>query len=85
MSENSSPRAGQGPTTPRWVPRGTAGGQDLVESFQAPKPCPGRGAEAVSLEEVDGGVCWECLGIQIKLELSTLDQIREASDEILAD
>lgn len=79
-----SPRGGEGPTTPPWVLRGIARSQDLVESFQAPKPCPGRGAEAVPLKEVDGGVCWESLRIQVKLEPSTLDQIREAPNEILA-
>lgn len=85
MSENSSPRGGSGPTTPQWVLSGIAGSQDLAESFQTAKPRPGRGAKVVSLKEVDGGVCWEGLGIQMKLEPSALDQICEASNEILAD
>ena len=55
-----------------------------MESFQAPKLCPGRGAKAVPLEEADGCVCWERLGIQMKLEFSTLDQICKAPNEILA-
>lgn len=55
-----------------------------MESFQAPKSCPGRGAKAISLEEVDGGVRCERVGIQMELERSTLDQICEAPDKILA-
>lgn len=73
-----------GPTAPQGVLICIAGGQHQVESFQAPKSCPGRGAKAISLEEVDGGVRWERVGIQMKLERSTLDQICKAPNKILA-
>lgn len=60
------------------------GDWNSVESFQAPKLSPGRGDKAVPMEEVQGGVCWECLGVQIKLELATLDQICKSPEKILA-
>lgn len=37
----------------------------------------------VPLEEADGGVCLECLGIQMKLEGATLYQLCEVPKEIL--
>lgn len=55
-----------------------------MESFQAPIAGPGRGAHAVPVEEAEGRVCWERLGIQMQLELAASDQIREAPREARA-
>lgn len=72
----------------RWVPttaqRVLTGAWNSVESFQAPKLSPGRGDKAVLMEEVQGSVCWEGLGVQMKLELATLDQIGKSPKKILA-